>query len=206
MACCFRSCRNVECGMDATDCDIDEFFNNLWGKEVDGKGNETIIVPEGHPAFYFNLTLAEADDLVVDGSHDNLDLIRTATLSQKHKILTVTLNHNQTRQMANITITLSRNGTDIHYSFNFTATTILSSREKEENETLEVLDSYLASSNHTQPEEYLSLSIEGRPEVATQPNPPPDISEVTNFQSRSLLTVDGEWEEMKKFWVSTNIA
>lgn len=37
-------------------------------------------------AVWFNLTSIVSGGKITDGSHDNADMIRTATISQKHKV------------------------------------------------------------------------------------------------------------------------
>jgi UDP-N-acetylglucosamine-lysosomal-enzyme len=86
---CDRACQVKECGYDAGDCGVDVIFQNLFG--VDLSENITMIeVPDMTSAMYLNLTTIVGEGVITDGSHDNADLIRTATISQKHKVMTLT--------------------------------------------------------------------------------------------------------------------
>lgn len=49
-----------------------------------------IALPSGLPSVYFNLTEIVGGATITDGSHDNVELVRTATISQKFKIMTLT--------------------------------------------------------------------------------------------------------------------
>jgi hypothetical protein len=60
---------------------------------------------------------------IVDGSHDNAVLVRTATISQKHKIMTLTFFPNIARQTVVISITAEINGVNTESVFNITADT-----------------------------------------------------------------------------------
>lgn len=49
-----------------------------------------IPLPSGLPSVYFNLSEIVGTATITDGSHDNAELVRTATISQKFKIMTLT--------------------------------------------------------------------------------------------------------------------
>ncbi len=77
---------------DAGDCGIDKIYNSLVG--FNATLNTTRLeIAEMSAAVYFNLTFAH-NATITDGSHDNGDVIRTATISQKNKVLTLTLHRN----------------------------------------------------------------------------------------------------------------
>ena len=65
-----------------------------------------------------------SDHRIVDGSHDNAELVRTATISQKHKIMTLTFHRNIARQMVAVSITYDDSGKNVEFTFNITAETI----------------------------------------------------------------------------------
>lgn len=72
---------------------------------------------------YFNLSAIVRDGKIVDGSHDNAALIRTATISQKNKVMTLTFHRNITRQDVSISITVEFNNSHEETIFNLTAST-----------------------------------------------------------------------------------
>jgi hypothetical protein len=59
-------------------------------------------VPPDVDAMYIDLAPALGTLQIVDGSHDNSDLVRTATISQKHKTMTLVLRKNKGRQPVGI--------------------------------------------------------------------------------------------------------
>lgn len=61
----------------------------------------------------------------MDGSHDNAQLVRTATISQKYKIMTLTFFPNVPRQNVSISITAEINGVNQDFQFNVTAGTLM---------------------------------------------------------------------------------
>jgi hypothetical protein len=72
---------------------------------------------------YFNLSGIVRDGKIIDGSHDNAVLIRTATISQKNKVMTLTFHRNITQQDVSISITVEFNKTQEETVFNLTAGT-----------------------------------------------------------------------------------
>ncbi len=49
-----------------------------------------VEVPENVTAMYIDLASIIGSARITDGNHDNSDLVRTATISQKHKTMTLT--------------------------------------------------------------------------------------------------------------------
>jgi Stealth protein CR2, conserved region 2/Stealth protein CR3, conserved region 3/Stealth protein CR4, conserved region 4/Stealth protein CR1, conserved region 1/LNR domain len=120
---CDRACQNAECGFDAVDCGVEQLFGELFG--IDLATNEStalsFIVPNGTVAMYVNLTSTVGDNRIVDGSHDNADLVRTATISQRHKIMTLTFHRNIAYQTIAISVTYElEDGVPIQIPFNIT--------------------------------------------------------------------------------------
>lgn len=118
---CDRACRNLECGYDAGDCEISELFREMQGYAV--LPNTTLIeVPQGLPAVYFNLSGVVEQHKITDGSHDNAVLVRTATISQKHKLMTLTFHHNTPRQSVAISVSHeTAKDHSVDFTFNCTA-------------------------------------------------------------------------------------
>mmetsp|Transcript_29765 Transcript_29765/g.41873 ORF Transcript_29765/g.41873 Transcript_29765/m.41873 type:complete len:1134 (-) Transcript_29765:66-3467(-) len=130
---CDRNCKVLECGFDAGDCDVEDIFSKMHGENIYAdvrmvmRGTDLCLtqyieIPAGVPAVYFNLTIAH-EKKITDGSHDNAVLVRTATISQKHKIMTLTFHRNVTRQLVGISISVENNGETIEYAFNVSAET-----------------------------------------------------------------------------------
>ena len=72
------------------------------------------------PAVWFNLTTMVGSNKITDGSHDNADLIRTATISQKHKIMTLTINQKAKNRNASISISFESESSVVEFTFNIT--------------------------------------------------------------------------------------
>ncbi|KNC48218.1 N-acetylglucosamine-1-phosphotransferase subunit beta [Thecamonas trahens ATCC 50062] len=89
---CDKACTNEACGWDATDCGVDRMVNEgMFGVEATDASAFPLTVPPHTPAMFVNLTLLFGHDGHVDeGSHDNSDMVRTATISQRNKIMTLT--------------------------------------------------------------------------------------------------------------------
>lgn len=98
---CDRACKSAECGFDAGDCGIELLVEGLHGVQV---SLETSLVelPEGCAAAFLNLTGVVGDGRITDGSHDKENTIRTATISQKEKIMTLTMFNNVSRTTATV--------------------------------------------------------------------------------------------------------
>lgn len=61
----------------------------MYGVQITDS-TELIELPSGLSSVYFNLTEIVGGATITDGSHDNVELVRTATISQKFKIMTLT--------------------------------------------------------------------------------------------------------------------
>jgi hypothetical protein len=85
--------------------------------------NSLSQVPAGAVAFFLNLSsLVGAEARVTDGAHDRDNVIRTATISQKDKIMTMTLfvhssNNNSSRGRAEVSVEWEENSTKHNKSF-----------------------------------------------------------------------------------------
>eukprot|EP00002_Diphylleia_rotans_P001092 TRINITY_DN10607_c0_g1_i1.p1 TRINITY_DN10607_c0_g1~~TRINITY_DN10607_c0_g1_i1.p1 ORF type:complete len:1048 (+),score=167.37 TRINITY_DN10607_c0_g1_i1:41-3184(+) len=118
---CDRFCKSKECGYDAGDCGIEDVVENVFGYNITWDRN-LYDVPFGEPAAYFFLhTLFDGD--IEEGSHDNTEIVRTATISQKHKIMVMTFYTNVTRQNIFVEISGYHNSTLKKAQFNVTVET-----------------------------------------------------------------------------------
>jgi len=135
---CDRACKTVECGWDAGDCDVSELYQKVLGYSISAD-TALIDVPKGTPSVYFNLSSVVGDHKIVDGSHDNADLVRTATISQKHKIMTLTFHREVPRKVVVISITHEAGTQRLDTVFNVSAETTRNGNEtvkpKEDNST-----------------------------------------------------------------------
>jgi len=84
---------------------------------------------------YFNLSGIIGNNTITDGSHDNGELVRTATISQKHKVMVLTFHRDQPHQQVLLSVTYS-NGTDIEISWNITLATLVRSSNATTNGTI----------------------------------------------------------------------
>eukprot|EP01117_Protostelium_nocturnum_P010349 TRINITY_DN3721_c0_g1_i2.p1 TRINITY_DN3721_c0_g1~~TRINITY_DN3721_c0_g1_i2.p1 ORF type:complete len:1019 (-),score=326.23 TRINITY_DN3721_c0_g1_i2:164-3220(-) len=121
---CDRTCRVANCGFDAGDCDIEELSTNLHGVMIE-ETTDDVVLPKEILAAYFNLTKIIGKGKVLDGSHDNTELIRTATISQKHRIITLTFNRNIPSQLVTVEVNYqTEDGTKMDLLFNVTHSTL----------------------------------------------------------------------------------
>jgi hypothetical protein len=93
---CDRACKVVECGMDAGDCGLEVLVESVHGAVVES-GQTELSLPVGVPAFFLNLTNMVGEGRITDGTHDKDDMVRTATISQQHKVMIITLHKNSSR-------------------------------------------------------------------------------------------------------------
>ncbi|PRP75089.1 hypothetical protein PROFUN_03925 [Planoprotostelium fungivorum] len=119
---CDRTCRVAECGFDAGDCDVPEIQEQVYGLMLN-ETTEFIEFPPGIPAAYLNLSEVIGTGRVSDGSHDNIVLIRSSTISQKHKIITFTFHKNIQRQSASVEINIDKDGSKLQLRFNISHVT-----------------------------------------------------------------------------------
>jgi len=130
---CDKMCRNVDCGFDAGDCGVEVMYSDMVGYNI--TPNTTLIhLPNNTYSVYFNLSNVVGNSSITDGSHDNSNLVRTATISQKYKIMTLTFHKDQPYQTVAISIAFDMiipvNHTmnvkrSVEKSFNITLTTQL---------------------------------------------------------------------------------
>jgi UDP-N-acetylglucosamine-lysosomal-enzyme len=131
-------CKNQECGFDAGDCGVEDIFGSMHGVEVTWNTLH-VDLPPGIPSVYFNLSVIVQGGTITDGSHDNAELVRTATISQKHKIMTLTFHRNISRQEVVLSITTEHNEgankTTVEKTFNITVDTTIVIPTNESNAT-----------------------------------------------------------------------
>lgn len=90
---CDTPCNVAGCGFDGSDCGLDAFVPaNLLALNVSQR-RRGFGIPWGTKAFYVPLhdVLPKGRSSIVDGSHDYPSWVRTATISQKGKMLIVTV-------------------------------------------------------------------------------------------------------------------
>ena len=106
---CDRSCKNAECAFDGGDCGLELIKTHLvsvdlpptqhsYERIIDEDGSEVILsgneflLPFGTASLYVNLSTAfPGATSIVDASHDNPSLIRSAIVTQNLKVLTLIL-------------------------------------------------------------------------------------------------------------------
>lgn len=108
---CDRACENALCGFDGGDCGIDVIAEGVNGTALSMEHNGTVLnLPGNSPSYYFNFTPFVGSSKILDGSHDNTDLVRTATISQKSKLMIMTFHRNVTAH--NVSVVLSYESPD----------------------------------------------------------------------------------------------
>lgn len=91
-----KACKVLDCGFDSGDCGTDE-YGELFRIVLD-RTPKNYTVPLGVTAVYFNLSDVFGNDTVTMATHTKSSVVRTAVLSQKHRVLTLTLSRNASRE------------------------------------------------------------------------------------------------------------
>lgn len=96
---CDRACNVASCGFDASDCDVEKVYSEVYGIDgasyVNRSDNVAAITPS-IPAMYINLTSILGDSNVFEGTTSDKAAIRTAAFSLKNKFLSITFQRNVT--------------------------------------------------------------------------------------------------------------
>jgi hypothetical protein len=107
---CDRACNLRECAFDAGDCTTERMSTELFHATV--LPTTTFLpMPAGHPAVYLNLSRLVGTNDITEGFHNNPTVIRTATISQKLKIMSFTFHRNITEQLVEIYLRYRVNAT-----------------------------------------------------------------------------------------------
>jgi Stealth protein CR2, conserved region 2/LNR domain/Stealth protein CR1, conserved region 1 len=61
--------------------------------DSESDSRSVLWIPSGVPAVVFNLTGVVGANEITDGSHDNEEIVRSATISQRHKLMFLTFHH-----------------------------------------------------------------------------------------------------------------
>ena len=93
---CDAMCNDAACGFDGGDCADAPLYSELAGFALTLDDDE-YEVPRGRLAAYFNMSAVLGDQRVTDGSHNEPDLVRSATISQRRQLLVMTFRRNVTR-------------------------------------------------------------------------------------------------------------
>ena len=91
---CDRACKNVECAFDGGDCGLELIKTHMVGLDLPAASvsQTEFVVPYGTASLYVNLSIAFPDQTnIMEASHDNPDLIRSAIITQNLKVLTLIL-------------------------------------------------------------------------------------------------------------------
>ena len=89
---CDVACNVATCGFDAGDCGTRD-MSQLYSVDVD-RSSELIFLPRGLKAMFFNLSSVFGQGKITTGDHSDSEVVRSATVAQKHKILTLTFRKN----------------------------------------------------------------------------------------------------------------
>lgn len=119
---CDTACNVYNCGFDAGDCGIAQ-FGKLHGVDVT-HNNEAYHLPDGLKVVYFNLSKIFNSAKLTEAEHSENMIIRTAIISQKFKLLSLTLRNNYTLTTVAFRITGNINETKtVKFNFNVTVQT-----------------------------------------------------------------------------------
>lgn len=97
---CDSACNNPGCGLDAGDCGV-KSFSQLYSVmlHVD---TEIIHLPNRLQAMFFNLSEVFGKGKIIEGEHDGSSILRSVTIAQKFKVMTLTFNPNHTLTTATL--------------------------------------------------------------------------------------------------------
>ena len=87
---CDKGCNVRECGYDGGDCGTDEMVKHLHHIDI-SEDVKSVVIPESVDVFYLNLTVFQHGRVTEAYHDDNSELVRTATISQKSKVMAFTL-------------------------------------------------------------------------------------------------------------------
>jgi UDP-N-acetylglucosamine-lysosomal-enzyme len=102
---------------------VDLIYDSLYGLSISEPGGVYDIPVDTH-AMYFNLSSIIGNNTITDGSHDNGEIVRTATISQRHKIMVLTFHRDQPRQQVLLSVTYDDNANQTEITWNITVTTM----------------------------------------------------------------------------------
>ena len=91
---CDAACNVAQCGFDAGDCGVSQ-FSKLFNIDVTVT-TQDVSIPLGIEAMYFNLTKVFGNGKITEGDHSGSLVLRSTTIAQRHKTLTLTFRKNQT--------------------------------------------------------------------------------------------------------------
>eukprot|EP01087_Luapelamoeba_hula_P016073 TRINITY_DN4908_c0_g2_i3.p1 TRINITY_DN4908_c0_g2~~TRINITY_DN4908_c0_g2_i3.p1 ORF type:complete len:1115 (-),score=138.63 TRINITY_DN4908_c0_g2_i3:111-3455(-) len=100
---CDRPCQNAGCGMDGGDCGAATVYANVWGMNLTAQ-TVRVVVPLNSSSAYIGLADIFGSARLVDASHNGSRIIRTATVSQKSKVMVLTFRKNITQTEARVTV------------------------------------------------------------------------------------------------------
>ncbi|XP_071809115.1 N-acetylglucosamine-1-phosphotransferase subunits alpha/beta-like [Asterias amurensis] len=120
---CDQTCNVAECGFDAGDCGTAN-FHRLY--RVDIKGPANITVPQGVAVLYINLTHIFGENITItEAQYDDSKVIRTATVAQKFKLITLLLHSNVSDTLIGFSLDGQKaDHTPVKVKFNLTVNTI----------------------------------------------------------------------------------
>ena len=103
---CDGNCNTLDCGFDAGDCGIQN-FNKLFSyhfpkEQLDNSKVLSIKVPSGTLSMFLNLTNVFQD--LVEGNYQTNEILRSAVLGKKSKLLSLTFFKNYSEEIINFQI------------------------------------------------------------------------------------------------------
>lgn len=126
---CDAQCNVKECAYDGGDCSITDIYNNLPGFLLTLE-DDVYVMPRGTTEAYFNMSGVLGASRITEGTHDQPDVVRTATMSQEHKVLTLTFFPNSSD--TTVCVVVVAQGADMkmtEYLFNVTVNNAKSSND-----------------------------------------------------------------------------
>ena len=146
---CDQSCNVPNCAFDGTDCGTGKLSETLYSFYVSPNMTQYTLTEPLH-AFYINLTTVfPVTSRITAGSHSNPNIIRSSTISQSLKILTVTLKKDQPSQDTLFVVDGQKDDIPIVFAFNVTIVTMGSKGVKHNSNLENTTHDLIGQSNHS---------------------------------------------------------
>lgn len=149
---CDTTCNKLECGFDTGDCGIDH-YDQLY--RVDLQSSVThYTIPKGETIIYFNLTsLVGLKGTINHASYNQSNVVRTAAVGNKFRIMTLLLHPKHNETMVTFTLKGHKGNSNDTVELNFNVTVDTRPVKKTEasiNKTLEIVQGNKTEGNITE--------------------------------------------------------
>ena len=128
---CDAACNNPTCGLDAGDCSTKSFFQ--LHSVMLHEDTKVVHLPSGLQAMFFNLSEIFGKGKIIEGNQDGSSILRSVTIAQKFKVMTLTFYPNHTLTTTSLHLVGFRTLNDtqkLEIKFNVTIETKIKSKNE----------------------------------------------------------------------------